>query len=59
MKLGGLEHVLDHLLYIKRIMIIACGTSWHSALVGKYMFETFSEFPLKWNMRVSSGTGIR
>ncbi|GAB1349849.1 glutamine--fructose-6-phosphate transaminase (isomerizing) [Ignavibacteriales bacterium] len=40
-KLGGLENVLDHLLYVKRIIIIACGTSWHSALVGKYMFETY------------------
>lgn len=44
-KLGGLENVLDHLLYVKRIMIVACGTSWHSALVGKYMFETFLRIP--------------
>ena len=44
-KLGGLEGVLDHLLYVKRIIITACGTSWHSALVGKYMFETFLRIP--------------
>lgn len=44
-KLGGLENVLDHLLYVKRIMIVACGTSWHSALVGKYMFETYLRIP--------------
>ncbi len=44
-KLGGLENVLDHLLYVKRIIITACGTSWHSALVGKYMFETFLRIP--------------
>jgi len=44
-KLGGLESSLDHLLYVKRIIITACGTSWHSALVGKYMFETFLRIP--------------
>ncbi len=44
-KLGGLDDVLDHLLYVKRIILTACGTSWHSALVGKYMFETFLRIP--------------
>jgi len=44
-KLGGLENVLDHLLYVKRFLIIACGTSWHSALVAKSMFETYLRIP--------------
>jgi glucosamine--fructose-6-phosphate aminotransferase (isomerizing) len=30
---------------IKRIVITACGTSWHSALIGKYFIEKFSGIP--------------
>jgi glucosamine--fructose-6-phosphate aminotransferase (isomerizing) len=32
---------------IDRIYIIACGTSWHSALVGKYLFEEFYRVPVE------------
>jgi len=32
---------------IKRIVIIACGTSWHSALIGKYLIEKIAEFPVE------------
>lgn len=39
-KLGGLEGVEDHLLNAKRIVIAACGTSWHSGLVGEYLIES-------------------
>ena len=44
-KLGGLEHVTERLVSAKRIIICACGTSWHSALVGEYMLEHFAEIP--------------
>lgn len=44
-KLGGLENVADRLAAAKRIIICACGTSWHSALVGEYMFEHFANIP--------------
>ncbi len=44
-KLGGLEPVLDKLSKVKRIIISACGTSWHSALVGEYMLEEFARIP--------------
>ena len=32
---------------IKRIVIIACGTSWHSALIGKYLIEKIAGFPVE------------
>ena len=31
---------------IKRIVIVACGTSWHSALIGKYLIEKIAKFPV-------------
>ncbi len=37
--LGGLSKVMDKMVAAKRIIIAACGTSWHSALVGEYLFE--------------------
>lgn len=37
--LGGLFEVLPKLVQAKRIIIIACGTSWHAGLVGEYLFE--------------------
>ncbi|RNC84539.1 MAG: glutamine--fructose-6-phosphate transaminase (isomerizing) [Balneola sp.] len=37
--LGGLSKVMDLLVNANRIIIAACGTSWHSALVGEYLFE--------------------
>ena len=33
--------------FIKRIIIVACGTSWHSALIGKYLIEKIAEFPVE------------
>jgi glucosamine--fructose-6-phosphate aminotransferase (isomerizing) len=30
---------------VERIYIIACGTSWHAALVGKFIFEEFAQIP--------------
>jgi glucosamine--fructose-6-phosphate aminotransferase (isomerizing) len=46
-KLGGLEPVLDKLLHAPRIIITACGTSWHAALVGKYMLEQLARIPVE------------
>ncbi len=43
--LGGLHNVFDQLVGAKRIMIIACGTSWHAGLVGEYLFEEFTRIP--------------
>ncbi len=46
-KLGGLERVLDKLYAADRIIITACGTSWHAALVGKYMLEQLAGIPVE------------
>ncbi len=43
--LGGLTDVIDQLVNAKRIVITACGTSWHAGLVGEYMFEQFCRIP--------------
>jgi glutamine---fructose-6-phosphate transaminase (isomerizing) len=44
-KLGGIEEYADRLAASKRIIISACGTSWHAGLVGEYMFEQYAETP--------------
>lgn len=46
-KLGGLENVVDRIVKSRRIIIAACGTSWHAALVGEYMLEQFAEIPVE------------
>lgn len=43
--LGGLSDVAERLANVKRIIITACGTSWHAGLVGEYMFEQFCRIP--------------
>jgi glucosamine--fructose-6-phosphate aminotransferase (isomerizing) len=37
--------VVDKLRDARRIIIVACGTSWHAALVGEYMFEQYAGIP--------------
>jgi glucosamine--fructose-6-phosphate aminotransferase (isomerizing) len=46
-KLGGLEPVIDELLDANRLIITACGTSWHAGLVGEYMLEQYAEIPVE------------
>lgn len=46
-QLGGLEDVMDDLVNAKRIVIAACGTSWHSGLVGEYLFEELAKMPVE------------
>ncbi|HEX8385410.1 MAG TPA: glutamine--fructose-6-phosphate transaminase (isomerizing), partial [Rubricoccaceae bacterium] len=41
-KLGGLADVLPQLREADRIVICACGTSWHAGLVGEYLVERFA-----------------
>ena len=53
--LGGLKTVieptgltaLESLKQSKRIIITACGTSWHSALIGEYLIEQFARIPVE------------
>jgi glucosamine--fructose-6-phosphate aminotransferase (isomerizing) len=46
-KLGGLIDVMDQLRDADRIIIAACGTSWHAALVGEYLIESFARIPVE------------
>ena len=46
-KLGGLEPIEDQLYDINRLVIVSCGTSYYSALVGKYLFEEFAGLPVE------------
>ena len=36
-----------HLKGVRRIMIVACGTSWHAALIGKFMIESLARLPVE------------
>ena len=44
-KLGGLEQVAERLDHIKRILILACGTSYYAGLIGEYLFEEIAGIP--------------
>jgi glucosamine--fructose-6-phosphate aminotransferase (isomerizing) len=44
-KLGGLQNMMGRLLSARRIVITACGTSWHAGLVAEYMFEQIARIP--------------
>ncbi len=46
-QLGGLTEVLDQLTDAKRLVIAACGTSWHSALLGEYLIEHLAKMPVE------------
>lgn len=45
--LGGLNLTPQELRQVDRIVLTACGTSWHSALVGEYMLEAFARIPVE------------
>jgi len=45
--LGGLHNVLETVSQAERIIIIACGTSWHSGLIGEYFFEEYTRIPVE------------
>src|SRR3989338_4763884 len=49
-KLGGLSAVEKRLRSINRIVIVSCGTSYHSGLVGEYMFEEYAGIPTEVEM---------
>ncbi len=45
--LGGIQHEIPSLLYARRMLITACGTSWHAALIGEYLIEEFVRTPVE------------
>lgn len=44
-RLNGLNLQYEELRRINRIVLTACGTSWHAALIGKYMIEEIARIP--------------
>ena len=46
-KLGGMNLTRDELQAVRRIIITACGTSWHSGLIGELMIEEFARIPVE------------
>lgn len=46
-KLGGLEDHIQKFKNANRILIVACGTSWHAGLVAEYIFEEWARVPVE------------
>ncbi|WP_034042057.1 glutamine--fructose-6-phosphate transaminase (isomerizing) [Wocania ichthyoenteri] len=46
-KMAGVEDNMKKFLNANRIIIVACGTSWHAGLVAEYIFEEFSRIPVE------------
>lgn len=44
-KLGGLHQFEDQLAKVKRFILLGCGTSWHAAMIGKYLLEELAGIP--------------
>lgn len=45
--MAGLHEYEHKFLQAKRIIIVACGTSWHAGLVGEYLIEEFARLPVE------------
>jgi glutamine---fructose-6-phosphate transaminase (isomerizing) len=45
--LGGLRDYMDKIANAPRIIIVACGTSWHAGLVAEYVFEELTRIPVE------------
>ena len=46
-RLGGLEDHIQKFMNADRIIIVACGTSWHAGLVSEYIFEEWARIPVE------------
>lgn len=46
-KMGGIETNIDKLSNVNRILILACGTSWHAGLVAEYIIEELCRIPVE------------
>lgn len=46
-QMAGVEDNLEKFLNADRILIVACGTSWHAGLVAEYIFEEFTRIPVE------------
>ncbi|EWH13253.1 glucosamine--fructose-6-phosphate aminotransferase [Cellulophaga geojensis KL-A] len=46
-KMAGIDEHLDKFVNANRIIIVACGTSWHAGLVAEYIFEDLARIPVE------------
>ncbi|MFD1094749.1 glutamine--fructose-6-phosphate transaminase (isomerizing) [Salegentibacter chungangensis] len=46
-KMAGVDDNIDRIANAKRILIVACGTSWHAGLVAEYIFEDLARIPVE------------
>ncbi len=46
-KMGGVENHLEALVNADRILMVACGTSWHAGLIAEYVFEELCRIPVE------------
>lgn len=46
-KMAGIDDHIDKFLNARRILIVACGTSWHAGLVAEYIFEDLARIPVE------------
>ncbi|MGA0042785.1 MAG: glutamine--fructose-6-phosphate transaminase (isomerizing), partial [Flavobacteriaceae bacterium] len=46
-KMAGVDDHLDKFLNADRVIIVACGTSWHAGLVAEYIFEDLARIPVE------------
>ena len=46
-RMAGVDNNLEKFLNAKRIIIVACGTSWHAGLVAEYIFEDLARIPVE------------
>jgi glucosamine--fructose-6-phosphate aminotransferase (isomerizing) len=45
--LGGIKEYIQKIKNVDRIIIVACGTSWHAGLVGEYLIEEYARVPVE------------
>ena len=45
--LGGISEYEQKIMNADRIIIVACGTSWHAGLIGEHLFEDFARIPVE------------
>ena len=46
-RMAGVDDNMSKFLNAERIIIVACGTSWHAGLVGEYLFEDMARIPVE------------
>jgi glucosamine--fructose-6-phosphate aminotransferase (isomerizing) len=46
-KMAGVDQNIEKFMNAERIIIVACGTSWHAGLVAEYIFENFARIPVE------------